>query len=117
MITTLNESRKITGIREAVGVFHAHDRSQRAIADLLSTGSARAALSLLPTERTVTDTLGHRYERVEELEDDARVPRSAYVSTEAIGDAEGGVIGGLVYVGAIAAAGAILASGGTLAGA
>src|SRR3546814_18856994 len=39
----------------------------------------------------------------------------AYVSTEAIGDAEGGLIGGLMYVGAVAGAGAIVASGGTLA--
>src|SRR3546814_3166273 len=39
----------------------------------------------------------------------------AYVSTEAIGDDEGGLIGGLMYVGAVAGAGAIVASGGTLA--
>src|SRR4029434_3426672 len=34
---------------------------------------------------------------------------------EAIGDVEGGLIGGLMYVGAMAAGGAIVASGGTLA--
>jgi hypothetical protein len=37
------------------------------------------------------------------------------VSTEAIGGAEGGLIGGLMYVGAAAAAGAVVVSGGTLA--
>ena len=53
--------------------------------------------------------------KVTELEDDPSVPRSAYVSTEAIGEAEGALIGGLVYIGAVAAAGAIVASGGPIA--
>jgi hypothetical protein len=39
------------------------------------------------------------------------------VSTEAIGGAEGALIGALMYVGATAAAGAIVVSGGTLAAA
>ena len=42
---------------------------------------------------------------------------AAYVSTESIGDAEGGLIGGLMYVGGVAAAGAVVASGSTLAAA
>ena len=42
----------------------------------------------------------HIYERVSELEDDPSVPRTAYISTESRGDAEGGgLIGGLLYVG------------------
>src|SRR3546814_6859629 len=57
----------------------------------------------------------YRYDKVNALEDHPTVPRAAYVSTEAIGDAEGGLIGGLMYVGAVAGAGAIVASGGTLA--
>lgn len=61
------------------------------------------------------EKLGHRYEKVSALADDPTVPRAAYVSTEAIGGAEGGLIGGLMYVGAAAAAGAIVVSGGTLA--
>ena len=60
------------------------------------------------------ERLGYRYEKVNMLADDPTVPRSAYVSTEAIGGAEGGLIGGLVYVGAVVAAGAVVASGGTL---
>jgi len=59
----------------------------------------------------------HKYRKVTELEDDAAVPRTCHVSTESIGDAEGGLVGGLLYVGAVAAAGAIVALGGTLAGA
>jgi hypothetical protein len=59
--------------------------------------------------------LRHQYDKVGELADNPTVPRAAYVSTEAIGGAEGGLIGGLTYVGATVAAGAIVASGGTVA--
>ena len=74
-------------------------------------------MSLLAGERAVEEKLGHRYKKVSALADHPTVPRAAYVSTEAIGDAEGGLIGGLMYVGGVAAAGAVVASGGTLAAA
>jgi outer membrane lipoprotein SlyB len=106
-----------TTIREAVGVFHDPDRLQEAIDELLSSGFDRAELSLLAGELAVEEKLGHRYRKVAELEDDARVPCTAYVSLESIGDAEGGLIGGLMYIGAVVAGGAAVASGGTLAGA
>ena len=101
--------------REAVGVFAHIEDFQSAIGELLGSGFHRAALSLLASERAVAEKLGHRCEKADALEDDRTVPRSAYVSTEAIGDAEGGLIGGLVYVGAVSAAGAVVASGGILA--
>jgi hypothetical protein len=104
-------------VREAVGVFTTADALQHAVDDLMSSGFDRADLSLLAAESTVEEELGHKYRKVAELEDDAAVPRTCYVSTESIGEAEGGLIGGLLYVGAVAAAGAIVASGGTLAGA
>ena len=101
-------------IREAVGIFHRSENLQGAIDELLGSGFHRAELSLLASESTVQEKLGHRYEKASVLADDPAVPRSAYVSTEAIGGAEGGLIGGLVYVGAVVAAGAVVASGGTL---
>jgi hypothetical protein len=104
-------------IREAVGVFETADMLQESIDDLMSSGFDRAELSLLAAEHTVEEKLGHKYQKVAELEDSTIAPRCCYVSTESIGDAEGGLIGGLLYVGAVAAAGAIVASGGTLAGA
>lgn len=100
---------------EAVGVFDNADPLQEAIDELLESGFDRAEISLLAGERTVEEKLGHAYEKVTELEDDTSVPRAAFVSTEAIGDAEGGLIGGLVYIGAVAAAGAVVATGGTIA--
>lgn len=100
--------------REAVGIFHRPEELQGAIDELLSSGFHRAELSLLASEEAVVEKLGHIYTKVEVLADDPDVPRSAYISTEAIGDAEGALIGGLVYVGATVAAGAVVASGGTL---
>ncbi len=104
-------------VREAVGVFTNAEDLQGAIDELMSSGFDRAELSLLASAQTIDEKLGHKYRKVSELEDDAAVPRRAYISTESLGDAEGGLIGGLLYVGAVAAAGAIVASGGTLAAA
>lgn len=101
--------------REAVGVFATADAFQEAIDELMSSGFDRADISLLAAEQTVEEKLHHKYKKVAELEDEASVPRTCYVSTESIGDAEGGLIGGLMYVGALTAIGAIVASGGTLA--
>ena len=106
---------KTRTVSEAVGIFHHNDDFQDAIDELLSSGFHRAQLSLLASEAAVQEKLGHRYIQVSALADDPAAPRSAYVSPEAIGAAEGGLIGGLVYVGAAVAAGAVVATGGTLA--
>jgi len=100
-------------IREAVGVFTSPETLQEAIDELMSSGFDRADLSLLAAEKTVEQKLGHKYQKVADLEDNATVPRCCYVSIESVGDAEGGVIGGLTYIGATAAA--VVATGGTLA--
>lgn len=108
-------ARKEKGAREAVGIFLTSVDLQQAIDTLLTSGFNRADLSLLAKTGTVDDKLGYRYKKIEDLEDDPSVPRAAYVSPEAIGDAEGGLIGALFYIGAITATGAVVASGGTLA--
>ncbi len=113
-MTTKLKSRTI---REAVGIFHRPEDLQAAIDELLDSGFHRAELSLLASEQAVDKKLGHRYRKVSSLEDDPAIPRAAYVSPEAIGGAEGGLIGVLMYIGAMAAAGAVVASGGTLAAA
>jgi hypothetical protein len=104
-------------IREAVGYFETADALQEAIDELMSSGFDRAELSLLAAEHAVEEKLGHKYNKVAELEDDPKVARCCYVSTESIGDAEGALIGAPLYVAATAAAGVILASGGTMAAA
>jgi hypothetical protein len=103
--------------REAVGIFHDAGALEAAIDELLSAGFDRADLSFLASEHTVEDKLGHRFERASALADDPAAPRMAYVSTEAIGGAEGALVGTLLYVGAAVASGVVVASGGTLAAA
>ncbi|MFM1815784.1 MAG: hypothetical protein RLZ98_2479 [Pseudomonadota bacterium] len=104
-------------IREVAIIFHDAEALETAVEELESAGFDRAAISLLAGEDAVVEKLGHIYERVEELEDDPEAPRTAFVSSASIGDAEGALVGGLLYVGAVATAGAIVASGGTLAAA
>lgn len=99
---------------EAVAVFDDAERMQTAIDELLNHGFDQADISLLASDKAIDEKLGHLYKPVQELEDAAEVPRKEYVSTAARADAQGGLIGGLMYVGALAAAGAVFASGGTL---
>lgn len=111
-----NSSEKETR-SEAVGVFDEAASFQDAIDEILSSGFNRAEISLLASEHTVEKKLGHAYTKIDQLEDDVAVPRVAYVSTDSLGEAEGGMIGGLLYVGAMAAIGSVVASGGTIAAA
>jgi len=102
-------------IREAVGVFHEWSSLRTAVDELTSSGFDRAEISLLAGEQAVQDKLGHVYEKVADLEDNADAPRVAYAARDSVVEAKTGVISGLAYVGAVAAVGAIVASGGTLA--
>ena len=104
-------------LREAVAVFTTEGDLQAAVDELLSSGFHRAELSLLAGEDTLNEKLGRGFANVRDLEDDPAAPRSAYISPEAIGDAQGGIVGALVYAGATAAAGAMFVSGGTILGA
>jgi len=106
-----------SSVREAIGIFHDPNDLEAAIDELLSSGFGRAELSLLASERAVEAKLGHRYRRAGSLAENPAAPRAAYVSTEAIGDAEGGLVGGLMYIGATVAAGAVVVSGGAIAAA
>jgi hypothetical protein len=101
-------------LHEAVGVFTSTNDLQAAIDELLSSGFHRAELSLLAGEDVVYEKLLGGFANTRALEDDQAAPRSAYVSPEAIGDAQGGIVGGLAYAGATVAAGAIIVSGGTI---
>lgn len=99
---------------EVVGIFHTADDLESAVDELLSSGFDRAELSLLASETAVSEKMGGLYRSVAQMADDPLVPRSAFVSTAAIGDAEGALIGSLTYVGAILGVGAVVMSGGAL---
>ena len=109
------DSQAKSAVREAVGMFDRPEFLQEAIDELLSSGFNRAELSLLASETAVREKLGDVYLKVSSLEDNARAPRSAYVSTQAVGDAEGAVIGGLMYIGAGVLMGPAAFAGGSLA--
>ena len=84
-------------VPEAVGIFHSPEELQGAIDELLSSGFDRGAESARQRGRRRGKA---RALKVRHLADDPEVPQDAYVSTEAIGGAEGALIGGLMYVGA-----------------
>lgn len=101
-------------IREAVAYFDSGEDLEAAIDELLSSGFNRSEISLLASEKSVEEHLGHKYEKVSELEDDPTVPRTFYVPTESIAEAEGALIATPLYLAALSAIGGIVASGGSL---
>lgn len=105
----------VATVREAVGVFHDTKSFEAAIDELLNEGFDRSELSLLASEKAVREKLGHLYETVEELEDDPKVPRTAYVERDSVVEGKTALIGGLAYIGAVVAAAPIVATGGSLA--
>ena len=80
-------------LREAVGVFTNANDLQAAIDELLSSGFHRAELSLLAGEDAVNEKLGSSYANAGAVADDPDTVRATYVSPEAIGDAQGGIVG------------------------
>jgi hypothetical protein len=115
LAAVMEASMETSVVREAVGLFHDEGQLQAAADDLLVNGFDRSTLSLLAAHRAIEGKLGHRYQRVADLEDDSQVAVQAYVGTDSRTEAQGVLIGSLFYVGAVAAAGLVVASGGTLA--
>ncbi len=113
----MNQSTTATplSVREAVGVFHHWNNLQAAVDELMAHGFDRSEISLLAGEKTVEEKLGHVYEKVADLEDDANAPRVAFIGRDSLTEAKTFTVTGLGYLGAVAAIGAIVASGGTLA--
>jgi len=105
----------LASVREAVGVFHEWKSLQAAVDELMGNGFDRSEISLLAGEKTVEEKLGHIYEKVAELEDDASVPRVAFLGRDSVTEAKAFTVTGLGYLGAVAAIGTIVASGGSLA--
>ena len=97
---------------EAVAIFEDAASLQAAVDAVLGADFDHADLTLLAGQHAVELKLGHVYAKTPV--DDPSEVRSSYVPAESVGNAKGGLIGGLVYVGAMVAGGAIFASGGTL---
>src|ERR671910_218840 len=106
-----------TAVTEAVAVFHDVSDLDAAVGELRAAGFGHDDISLLATEQAVNRKLGHRYERVEELEDDPAAPRIAYRTRASLGESEDRLIGSLTYLPAVVAAGTVVASAGVVAAA
>ena len=100
------------GSREAVGVFADAASLQSAVDELHDAGFPDEALSLLASEAAVEAKLGHKYQKVSELEDDPAAPRARYLPVE---ETERAAIGAFGLLGALGATGVVAASGGALA--
>ena len=113
----MSEGVSRTTVREAVAVFDDVSELDAAVEELRKAGFARDDISLLATEEAVQKKLGHRYERVEELEDEPDAPRVAYKPPAALGESDDVLIGSLTYLPAVVAAGTVVASAGVVAAA
>lgn len=96
----------VTPVREAVGIFRSEPELQGAIDDLLTHGFARCELSLRGA--AAATTAGRTPEA---LADDPAAPRTDHFCTEALGNAEGSLIGGFAILPAFGAAWAAGAAG------
>ena len=104
-------------VTEAVAVFDEVRALDAAVEALRRAGFRKSDISLLATEDAVARKLGHRYERVEELEDDPNAPRTAYRTRASVGDSEDMIVGSLIYLPTVVAAGTVVASAGVVAAA
>ncbi|MEZ5825962.1 MAG: hypothetical protein R3C97_14845 [Geminicoccaceae bacterium] len=102
---------------EVVAVFHGVDDMERAVESLFAAGFAKGDVSMLASEDAVEQKLGHRYEKVEELEDEPEAPRVAYRSTAELVETEKTIMQSLTYLPAMLAAGTVVASTGVVAAA
>jgi hypothetical protein len=114
-----NDGMRNTGpkVREAVAVFDDVGSMEAAVEDLRAAGFKDDDVSLLAGHDTVEAKLGHRYERVEELEDEPEAPRKAFVSLKNVRERESWVVSTLTYLPTLIAAGTVVASAGAVAAA
>ncbi len=105
------KARNAAPAREVVGVLADAVALEAATGELLGAGFEEAQITLLAGEKAIIEKLGHKYKRVEELEDDPNVPRILY---RAFDTKKTVILGSLAAIGAVATAGAIFAGGGAL---
>jgi len=102
-------------VPEAVGVFTTFKELQEAYYDLRGVGFSRFDISLLAREDVIEEKMGKSYWRASDFEDDPDVPRAAFVSEEAIGELQGAIAGGFIFLGSFIALAALLTPASTIA--
>jgi len=92
--------------RELVGIFPSYDALEQAIDEFERSGFARYSLSVggSPTSNQVGEI-------AVVLADDPKTRKENFIGTEALGDAEGAIVGAFAYVPAVSVAGAASAAG------
>jgi hypothetical protein len=100
---------------EAVGVFDTVDALQAAYYDLMLVGFSRYDLSLLGSLEAMREKFGDTFWQARALEDDPTAPRASFVSEEAMGEFEGAILGGFLFLGSYVAMAALLTPASTLA--
>jgi VIT1/CCC1 family predicted Fe2+/Mn2+ transporter len=103
--------------RETVGVFADPDALEAAVDALERAGFDRAAISVLASEETVRERVGHLYRSAAEAADDSRAPQAAFVSRHSRVEGKAAAVGIPFQIGGFAGAYAVVAGGGTLAAA
>lgn len=103
--------------REAVAVFQSARQLQDAIDELLVSGFNHGDISLLADESAFALHPDLAWRSSRDLADEPGAPRAAYVSPESMGDAQGAVISGLAYLGAVATAAFTIGTTGPIGGA
>lgn len=102
-------------IREVVAVFNDANTLEAAVDALDKAGFVQTNMSIMADAKAVAEKLGHRFEPIEDMEDDPNVPRRAFVGRSDRAVEESVAIGLPLYVGSMIGAAAVVASGGAAA--
>jgi hypothetical protein len=102
-------------VPEAVGVFDTVEALQAAYYDLMLVGFSRYDLSLLGSIEAMKDKFGDTFWTARDIADDPTAPRAGFVSEEAMGEFEGAIFGGFLFLGSYIAMAALLTPASTLA--
>lgn len=104
-------------VREVIGIFADGNHLKAAIDELGAAGFSKDRIGLMASEYAVEQSLGDLYTRINETQDPAKAPATAFVAAESVGDTARSLGGGLFFAGSTAALGAAVASAAVLGGA
>lgn len=102
-------------VREVVAVFQDATKLEGAVDALETAGFVQTNISIMADAQAVADKLGHRFEPIDEMAEDATIPRRAFVGKADRGVEESAAIGLPLYIGAMVGSAAVVASGGAAA--
>ncbi len=99
---------------EVVGIFSSIEDLDQAVNELFIHGFDQSSLSVLANEELIRRQLKKNYKRIDELADDANVPRSAFYAEENFSIAQGAILGILIFIGVITAAAMVIMKGSSI---